>query len=148
MAKKPKLYLRLFLLQLASLVALAAPLAVVLIVNRARYFTETEAAVKLTTGALIAVALLLLSMAGKLRMPRRVVLISLVVVMSWLLEAILKDLFLLSSMVLIGVALDSLLFEPFVKHTRELITLHRGATVQAEATAAAMCKANAGSGRV
>lgn len=148
MAKKPKLYLRLFLLQLASFVALVAPLAVVLIVNRARYFTETKAAVKLSAAALIAVALLLLAMAGKMKMPRRVVLLALVVVMSWLLEAILKDLFLLSSMVLVGVSLDSFLFEPFINRTKELIALRRGATVSAEATAAAVSELIGGSGRV
>ena len=148
MAKKPKLYLRLLLLQLASFVALVAPLATVLIINRARYFTETESAVKLSAAALIAVVLLLLAMAGKLKMPRRVVLIALVVVMSWLLEAILKDLFLLSTMVLVGVCLDSFLFEPFLKHTRELIALRRGATVNAEAMAAVVREVSSGSGRV
>lgn len=136
--KRPNLYLRLWVLRLCSFAVLAGPLFTVLLKNRERYFISTEACVKLSVGASIAVVMLLLSLAGKLRLPRRVVVVALVTLMAWLLDSILKDLFLLSSMVLAGVAADSLVMEPLLRHTEEALRLRRAADANAEAIAATM----------
>lgn len=122
----------------ASFVVLVAPLVTVLIVKRGVYFAMVTDVWKISIGGGICAILLLLLILGKLKAPGGVVTLAVVCLISWLLDAILDDLFLLSLCALMGKVVDWIVFAPRLRRLRRLLDMNEQATVTAMAVAAAV----------
>lgn len=147
MKARSKLLWRYVLCCVASFMALVAPLTAVLIAKRAVYFTTATDIWKVSIGGGVCALLLLLLILGKLRVPSGITILLFVCVLSWLLGAILDDLFLLSCCALAGKVADWIFFAPRLRRLRRLLDMHEQADVTAEAVAAVL-KSSEGSGRV
>ena len=84
---------------------------------------------------MVLVALLIV---GKLRVPGGVVALLFVCGLSWLLDAVLDDLFLLSCCALAGKVVDWIFFAPRLRRLRRLIDMHEQSEISAVANARAM----------
>ena len=113
-----KLRVKYYLLTLMSFIAFVGPLTITVLVNHERYIKTTESAVKLSVGGMMAALIILLMVLGKLKMPRRIVAAAAVCVMSYLLQTLLQDLFLLSGMWLLGELLDFVFFRTGLERLR------------------------------
>ncbi len=130
--KKPRYKIRLAFLYIGSFIVSIAPLLICLIVNWSRYTKTPQDTIKLCLGGAIAVTFLFLKVIGKLHMPRRIVLFSIVFSMVYLLQAILNDLLLLSFMALLGEILDSVFFQRAIRITKENMLVSKTADKTAE----------------
>ena len=124
--------LRLALLYIGSFIVSIAPLLVCLIVNWNEYTKMPQDTVKLCFGGLLALFFIFLKVIGKLHMPRRIVLFSIVFCMVYLLQTILQDLLLLSGMALLGELIDSIIFQRAIKVTKENMLVSKTADKTAE----------------
>ena len=131
--KKAVIYrLKYAALTLGSLLALTAPVAAVLIAKWESYTSYTYAgSLRLGTGGILAAVVLSLSLLGKLKRPRGIVLMTAIFGFCWLLQAILADLLLLSGMALLGETVYVIFFQTALKRMRERAEEERAA----EATA-------------
>ena len=130
--KKPRLRARLFMLYIGSFLASAAPVAACVVARWDVYTATPAMKLKLCGGGVIAAVLMLLKVLGKLRIPRRIVFFGAVFVMSYLLEAVLNDLMLLSGLALLGEGLDLVFFQGAIKHTEEAIKIQKTASATAD----------------
>lgn len=129
--KKPKYRTRLFFLYLFSFIVSCAPIIICLIVNFDKYTKTPGDSVKLCFGGVIALIFVFLKVVGKLKIPSRIVLFGIIFLMSYLLEAVLDDMLLLSGMALLGEVVDALFFRGAIKRTKE--AMHIGKTADATA---------------
>ena len=105
---------------LASLLALVAPVAVVLIAKWDTYTSYTYAGtLRLGTGGILAVVFVVLMLLGKLRRPRGIILAAGIFGFCWLLQALLVDLLLLSGMFLLGETVYVIFFQTALNRMRE-----------------------------
>lgn len=118
---------KLVILTLLSFIVSVLPLACVIGFNWNVYVQTTSDAVKLTCGGVIALFLIFMRVIGKLRIPNKFVLLGSVFLMSYLLQAIIQDLTILSGMALLGEVLDCLLFQTPIKKLREAILIEKTA---------------------
>lgn len=125
--KKASLQLILILLYIGSFLSSVLPLIICVGVNFDKYTKTPGDTVKLCIGGVIALIFLFLKVIGKLKMPRRIILFGLVFIMTYLLQAILNDLILLSGMALIGELLDFIFFQRAIKNTKERIVIGKTA---------------------
>ena len=114
-----KTRVKLLVLYLFSFIASVTPLVVTFVLNREEYIKTPAEAMKLCTGGAIAVFFVFLKAIGKLKMPRGIVLYSVILGMAYLLDAVLDDLMLLSGMALIGELIDVVVFRPLIRRTEE-----------------------------
>lgn len=147
MKARSKLLWRYVLCCVASFVALVTPLTAVLIAKRTVYFTTVADVWKVSVGGGICVVLLFLLILGKLHVPSGITVLLFVCGLSWLLGAILQDLFFLSCCALAGKVVDWIFFAPRLRRLRKLLDVHEQADVTAKAVAAVL-KGAEGSGRV
>ena len=113
--KKQRKRVPLFCLRAMSFFASIAPLGVVFAARFDEYVETVSDVVKLGFGATAIVFFVALKVLGKLKMPSRVVFYALVLGFSYVFEALLADLMILSLMALIGEVLDIFLFAPAIK---------------------------------
>ena len=138
MAKKKsrrQLKWRLFLLCVLSFVVTLAPLFVVFGMNFPSYVETPKDTFKLCLGGVIVLIFVMLKVMGKLRVPRRVVAYAVIFVLSFLLEAVLADLMMLSGAALAGEAVDYIIFQRAIKATREALLVQKTAEATTDATA-------------
>ncbi len=140
MKERRKLWRSFILWGIASFTALVTPLITVLIINRERYFTTVQDAVKLTAGGLLCFLFLAIVVFGKVRAPGGLFLCAFVFVLSCLLEPLLKDMKLLSGMALVGACTDWIFFAPRVRRCREKLRMDEQATTTAKAVEAVLNK--------
>jgi len=126
---KPKM--KLFLLQFFGFLVSVGPLAIAFFCNWNRYVTTPTQAVKLGVGGGIVVVLILIKVLGKLKISSSVTVVTVVMVLSYLLQALLADLTFLCGMYLVGEVIDKIFFERSAKRLREQIRIES----QADATA-------------
>lgn len=119
--KKPRYKLRLFFLYVFSFLASVLPVGVALILNFPKYTVTVQETVKLSAGLVIIVAIVIIKLLGKLKMPRRITLFAIVFVLSYLMSSLLTDLMLLSGLALLGEFVDFIFFQHAIKATRENI---------------------------
>lgn len=121
-----KLKVKYALLSIVSYIILVAPLLTVLIVKWDSYteYVGYGGKLKLTAGGVIACALMLMMMLGKLKLPRGIIVAGAVFAFTWLLEAILKDLKLLSGMFLLGETLYYIFFQTTLRRLGEQSRAH------------------------
>lgn len=125
--KKPNLKIRLAWLYIGSFLVSIAPLVVCFAINWKDYTKTPGDTVKLAFGGAIIAVLLFMKVIGKLRMPRRVVAFGIAFIMSYLLQAVLKDLILLTGMALLGEFIDYLIFQRAIRITKENILVGKTA---------------------
>ncbi len=123
---------KLLIAQLFSFMVAILPLIVVFIVNRERYFINVAAGVKLATGGIIVIVLMLANALGRLKVPGGIMAYLIVFLLSYLLEAILNDLAILSGAALLGAVVDYLIMRPIVKKLREDIMVGKTADATAD----------------
>ena len=138
---------KLLFLELGGFLASVAPLITVLILNRERYVQTSAATFRLLAGGAILLILLLLKALAKLRITSSVTTISIVMVLSYLLQPILSDLTLLCGAYLVGEILDLLLFRSRAKALRESIAAQRASDATA-GRVEELLKTYIGNGRV
>ena len=124
------------MLYLLSLALSIAPVTVYALVNWDRYVTTVSEGVRLGCGGAMLLIIVLLKITGRLKMPSRTALFGLVFILSYLLQAVLNDLLILSFLALVGELMDSLC-GIFIRRARE----ERQRTKNAEATAKEIRKA-------
>ena len=108
------------------------PLAILLLYKWEEYVTSVPGgAVRLSLGGGMIVALILLKVLGKLKLPSRLCVMAVSLCMVYLLEALLADLSLILWVATAGEAVDAFLFAPFARRVRERISIAK----QADATA-------------
>lgn len=127
--KKPNLKLRLVFLYIGSFIVSIAPLVFCFVWNWGDYTKTPGDTVKLSLGGIILFTLVFMKVIGKLKMPRRIVSFGIVFVMAYLLQAVLKDLLLLSGMALLGEFIDYVFFQKAIKRTKENILVGKTADV-------------------
>lgn len=97
---------RIVILYLMSFMVSISPLLIYFIANRDRYVCTRYDAIKLFSGGLIVVFILLLKVLKKLKIPSGVFLFSLICVLSYLLKPIINDLMIISFLALVGELFD------------------------------------------
>ena len=122
---------KLFFLCLGGFLSSTLPLMALLIIKWEEYTAIPGGAVRLCFGGIAIVALIALKVLGKIKLPSRLTVMAIVLVLVYLLEALLADLTLILWVALIGEAIDTFLFSPFAKRVRERIAIAK----QADATA-------------
>ena len=123
---------KLLLAQICSFIVSIAPLIAVFIINRERYFVNVAAGVKLAVGGIIVVVMMLINALGRLKVPGGVMAYLVVFLLTYLLEAILSDLAILSGAALLGAVVDYLIMRPIVKKLREDIMVSKTADATAD----------------
>ena len=122
-----KMKSRLILLQIGSFIVSIAPLLIVLIINWGEYTKTPGDTIKLCIGGIMALFFIFLKVIGKLKMPRRIVLFGVVFIMTYLWQAIMDDMILLSGMALLGEFIDLVCFQGFIKKLKENILIGKTA---------------------
>lgn len=129
--KKPRYKLRLFFLYVFSFLASTMPVGIALLLNFSEYTKTIEETVKLTVGGVIIVALIIIKLLGKLKMPRRITLFALVFILSYLLDCLLDDLILLSGLALLGEFVDFIFFQNAIKKVKENMLIEKTSSATA-----------------
>lgn len=145
--KPPKYELRLVLLYIGSIFSLIAPLATLFIIRRDVYIMTPEQSVKLCIGGVMIAVFVILMVMDRLKMPPRIILCALILIMSYLFQSILNDLVLISGLALVGELIDLVFFRTPIKKTKEAIMI--GKTADATASQVEdVLKKYIGNGRV
>ena len=144
--KKAKRYL--ILLYIGSFIVSLAPLVFIMAWNWGDYTKTPGDTVKLCFGGVLILIFVFLKVIGKLKMPRRIVLFGIVFILSYLFQAILKDLIIISGMALLGEFLDCVLFQRPIKVLKEKIVIEKTADSTASKVEEVMKKYFEGNGRV
>ena len=111
---------KIFILYLISFAFSVGPLFTYLIVNKDRYFCTKYDAIKLFSGGLIIIIMLLLKTLKKLKIPTGVSFFGLICMLSYLLSPIIQDLTVLSFLALVGEIGDSIMQAIISKEKRKL----------------------------
>ncbi len=111
---------KIFILYLISFAFSIGPLFTYLIVNRDRYFCTKYDAIKLFSGGLIIMVMLLLKTLKKLKIPTGVSFFGLICMLSYLLSPVIQDLTVLSFLALVGEIGDSIMQSIISKEKRKL----------------------------
>ncbi len=122
---------KLFFLCAGGFLASILPLVALLILRWEEYTAVPGGAVRLCFGGAAIAALIAMKVLGKLKLPSRLTVMVIALVLVYLLEAMISDLTLILWTAILGEALDTFLFSPFAKRTRERIAIEK----QADATA-------------
>lgn len=138
--RKPKYKLRLALLYIGSFIVNILPLCILFALNWDRYVTRPADTVKLCLGGALTAAFILLAVLGKLKLPKKAVTLSILLVMCYLLGSVLPDLMIIIFMALCGELLDLILFRGAIKRTREDILIGRTADATSKQVEDALAK--------
>ena len=111
---------KIFILYLISFAFSVGPLFTYLIVNKDRYFCTKYDAIKLFSGGLIIIIMLLLKTLKKLKIPTGVSFFGLICMLSYLLSPIIQDLTVLSFLALVGEIGDSIMQAIISKEKRKI----------------------------
>lgn len=112
---------KLYILYIASFIATIAPLAIYVLINKGKYISTVSDSIKLSVGFIMCACLMLLKVIGKLKIPSRIGVYSVVFVLSYLLDAILEDLIVLSFLALLGEIIDAIFFQIPIRRLKESI---------------------------
>ncbi len=112
---------KIFILYLISVAFSVGPLLTYLIVHRDRYFCTKYDAIKLFSGGLILLTMLILKTLKKLKIPSGVSLFGLICILSYLLTPVIQDLTVLSFLALVGETCD-LIIGAFISREKRRLT--------------------------
>ncbi len=119
MKKKIPTNAKIVMFEICGFIISILPLLIVLMANRERYFCDISSGIRLGFGAIIVIVFIFLKAMDKIKMPGATVGFLIVFILSYLLEAVLKDLTLLSGCALLGQVLDLIIFQPIIKQLKE-----------------------------
>lgn len=122
---------KLFFLYAGGFLSSTLPLLALLLIKWEEYTAIPGGAVRLCFGGGMIVALIALKVLGKIKLPSRITVMAVLLVLAYLLQALLSDLTLILLVALIGDVIDTFLFAPFAKRVCERIAIAK----QADATA-------------
>ena len=123
------------------------PVVLCLIIKWNDYVSTVGEGVKLAFGAIFSLLCIAVMAIGKLRLPGGFVLFAFVFVISYLLEAVLRDMVLISFLAMVGAAVDSFLFSPLIKRERARLNIEKTADTTTRQVEAVL-KKYTGGGRV
>lgn len=109
--------LKMLPLYIASFLASILPVTVYFLLNLDKYIKTTPQAVRLSAGAVILIAILVIKTVGKLRMPSRVITFSIALILCYLLDSILEDMVIFVLLALVGEVLD-LVFQGIISQKK------------------------------
>lgn len=138
MKKQHNLKVRLIWLEIGSFLVSVAPIIIFVALNWKRYTNTTEETVKLCVGGVLALVFVFLKAIGKLHISRRVVTFSIIFILSYLLQAIVRDIVFLSGLALLGEVADIIFFQRAIKVTKENILIGKTANATTEQVKAVM----------
>lgn len=121
---------RIFILYLLSIACSVGPLLTYLIIYRDRYFCTKYDAIKLFSGGLILITMLILKMLKKLKIPSGVSLFGLICVLSYLLTPIIQDLTVLSFLALVGEICDVIISALISREKRKLSAIETASQIK------------------
>lgn len=120
------------LMSICSFIISIAPVTVYFITNRESYIGSYEDTVRLCCGGIICLAVILLKVIGRLRLPSSTVVLGTVFILSYLLRSITNDLIVFSFLALIGDIADRVLLSIPIKRCRERLHAERSADITAK----------------
>ena len=120
-----------FFLCVGGFLSSILPLLVLMALKWEDYTDIPGGAVRLCFGGVAVAALVAMKVIGKIKLPSRLTVMVIALLLVYLLEALLADLALILWVAIIGEAVDAFLFAPFAKRMREKISIAK----QADATA-------------
>lgn len=95
-------------LYLVSFILSVLPVSIYFFINGEKYFVTVPERVKLTTGGLMLLIIVVLKVTGKLKMPSRTSVFGIVFILCYLLGNLLEDMLVLSFLALVGEIMDSI----------------------------------------
>lgn len=110
--------IKIILLYILGFCISIAPILIYFIANADKYISNGYEGVKLASGGVIIACILLLKVTGKLKIPSAVSVFGVMLVLSYLLDAILQDIMLFSFLALIG-ELGDIVVQVFINRLRE-----------------------------
>ena len=120
--KKQKNYKRrLLILYVFSIIVCILPLLVLFFVNRNEYIKSVADGWKLSIGGVCAIVIIALSIIGKLKIPKLVVTLAVLTVLSYLLQSVLNDLTLIFGVGLLSAFIDEIIFKNAINATKKRI---------------------------
>lgn len=131
------------LLHILSVVLSICPVLIFFLINLDYYVTTRYEGIKLASGGMILLVIVILKVIGKLKIPSGITLYGIMLILSYLLNAIIADLMLFTFLALVGEILSSIC-DAVIKSFKK--KLEREKT--AEITANEIKKVIGGSGRV
>lgn len=134
---------KIVLLHILSVVLSICPVMIFFFVNLDIYVTTRYEGIKLASGGVVLLLIVVLKVLGKLKIPSGIALYGIVLVLAYLLDAIIADLMLFTFLALVGEILSSIC-DAVIKSFKK--KLEREKT--AEITANEIKKVIGGSGRV
>lgn len=129
--KKLSYRAKLALLKSGSILATITPLGIVMFLNRKEYF-ETTNKVKLSTGLILTLILIILVVFKKMKL-QKIVWLAIVFGIAVFFESIFRDIVLLSGALLAGGTVDEIFFVRPIKRFEKLVEYKDQADVQKEA---------------
>ena len=114
-----KIKFKIILLKLASVLVSVLPLFALLIANRDRYMSTPSSTVKLCLGGVLILVFAVINVLGRLKNTKRIIIYSALVLLSWFLESVLRDLTVILMMAWLGEFLDMIFFQPAIKKMEE-----------------------------
>lgn len=136
--KTKKLKRRLFFLRVCSFLAVVCPLLVFFVLNFGRYVRGVGDVVKLSVGGIAVLVIVAFIALGKLRVPGRLVTAFILCALCWLLASVLEDLTVITTIWLVSVAADEMIFSPLVRRTQKRLDMSETADTTAAVTAEAV----------
>lgn len=135
-----KLRIRLVFLHIGSFIITILPLVVLMLINFDKYVDTTPKAWKFTIGGMLALVLITMKALDKLKFPNRIVGLGVVMVLTYLLQALLDDILLLLFMAFIGEFIDLVAFKTLIKKYKAELEREKTGDIVAEKVEAAVKK--------
>ena len=133
---------KIVLLHILSVVLSVCPVLIFFFVNLDIYVTTRYEGIKLASGGVVLLLIVVLKVLGKLTIPSGVMLYGIIIILSYLLEAIISDLIIFAFMALVGEILSSIC-DAVIKSFKKKIEREKTAEITANEI-----KKVIGSGRV
>ena len=134
---------KIILLHILSVILSICPVTVFFFINFDSYITTEYEGIKLASGGIILLTIVILKVLGKLKIPSGIALYGIILILSYLLDAIIEDLMLFAFLALIGEILSTIC-DTVIKSLKKKYEREK----TAEITANEIKKVIGGSGRV
>lgn len=99
---------KIVLLHILSVVLSICPVLIFFFINLDLYVTTRYEGIKLVSGGVVLLVIVILKVIGKLKIPSGIALYGIILILSYLLEAIISDLIIFAFLALIGEVLSSI----------------------------------------
>ena len=125
---------KIVMLYILSFVCSVAPALTYFLINHEKYIRTVPDKVKITVGLVAIAVILIIKLAGKLKINSKIAVFGIVFLLCYLLESILNDLIVFSFLALVGEILDLIIMAIIKKQKRDLF-IKESADANAQAIA-------------